>query len=186
MQDERIVELYWLRNEDAISASSQQYGHYCTSIALRILDNAECSEECVNDTWLNAWNAMPPQRPAVLRTFLGAITRNLSLNKVRDLSREKRGGGQAVLVLDELQECIPGTDSPERDVEDQEITAAIDRWLTTLPKENRVAFMRRYWFCDSITEIATRMSWSESKTSSLLRRLRISLKEHLEQEDITL
>ena len=129
---------------------------------------------------------MPPQRPAVLRTFLGTITRNLSLNRARDYAREKRGGGQAVLVLDELQECIPGTDSPESDVEDQEITAAIDHWLTTLPKENRVAFMRRYWFCDSVAEIALKLCWSESKTNSLLRRLRISLKEYLIQEDVLL
>ena len=184
MEDERIIDLYWQRDEEAITESSQKYGHYCKSIAMRILENLECSEECVNDTWLNAWQAIPPQRPNVLRTFLGSITRNLSLNRVRDLSRAKRGGGKTVLILDELIECIPSTDSPERDLEDKEITAAINRWLEGLTKEKRVAFMRRYWFCDIIAVTAVLMGWSDSKANSLLRRLRLGLKEHLIQEGI--
>ena len=186
MDDNKIIELYWLRDENAIQESTQKYGVYCKSIALRILNNMKHSEECVNDTWLNAWNAMPPQKPDALRIFLGSITRNLSLNRVRDLSREKRGGNQAVIALDELADCVPDTASPEKVLEDREITEAINTWLHSLEKEKRVAFLRRYWYCDSLSEVSTRMGWTESKTNSLLRRLRLSLKEHLILEGITL
>lgn len=184
MEDHKIIELFWLRDEDAIHQSSQKYGRYCKSIALRILANAESSDECVNDTWLKAWNAIPPQHPSILRTFFGAITRNLSLNRVRDLSCEKRGGGQVVLVLDELTECMPNRSSPESILEDREITASIERWLETLAKEKRVVFICRYWHCDRVSDIASRMGWTESKTNSLLQRLRVSLKNHLELEGI--
>ncbi|WP_310602310.1 RNA polymerase sigma factor [Anaerosporobacter sp.] len=186
MEDDRIIELYWERKEEAIEETSQKYGRYCKSIALRILENMECCEECVNDTWFNAWNAIPPQRPTTLRIFLGRITRNLALNRVRDLSCEKRGGGQAVLVLDELTDCIPVSPSPEKVLEDKEITASIERWLETLSKEKRVAFIRRYWYCDNLADVASFMGWSESKTNSLIQRLRINLKHHLLKEGITL
>ena len=186
MDDDKIIDLYWERDEDALVESERRYGRYCSSIALRILNNMESSEECVNDTWLHAWNAMPPQKPDVLRIFLGSITRNLSLNRVRDLSREKRGGGQAVLALDELADCVSDTETPDRVLEDQEITKIINKWLSSLKKEERVAFIRRYWFCDSLSEVSTLMGWSESKTNSLLRRLRIRLKNHMIMEEITL
>jgi len=183
MDDIKIIDLYWARDESAIAESTRKYGGYCHSIALRILENLEHSEECVNDTWLRAWNSMPPQRPAVLRMFLGAITRNLCLNRARDLAREKRGGGTAVIALDELQDCVPDTTS-ENAHEDGEITAAINQWLHGLALDKRVAFMRRYWFCDHVADVAKRMGWSESKTNAVLRRLRLSLREHLEREGI--
>ena len=186
MEDNKIIELFWMRDEDAIHQSKKKYEHYCKSIAMRILENAESSDECVNDTWMNAWNAIPPVRPSVLRIFLGTITRNLALNSVRDLSRKKRGSGQAVLALDELTDCIPAVSSPESILEGREITASIERWLEALPKEKRVAFIRRYWYYYSVSDIATLMGWTESKTNSLLQRLRVNLKNHLELEGIFL
>ena len=186
MEDEKIIDLYRLRDEDAINQSSLKYGQYCTSIALRILKDIECGKECVNDTWLNAWNSIPPQEPNSLRAFLGKITRNLSLNRLRGFSREKRGGGLAVLALNELKDCIPDVNTPEKIVEDREITASIEKWLETISREHRVAFMRRYWHFDDLRSISSLMGWSEAKTNSLLRRLRISLKNHLEQEGIIL
>lgn len=184
MDDDKIISLYWKRSEVAITESIQKYSGYCMSIAMHIMKNIEYSEECVNDTWLKAWASIPPQRPTVLRLFLGAITRNLSLNKVRDLSRQKRGGKQAVIVLDELQECVPDNDTTEKLLEEKEITEAINRWLKTLNKEKRVAFLRRYWYCDNLVDVSSFMGWSESKTNSLLRRLRLSLKKYLIMEGI--
>lgn len=186
MEDYKIIDLFWARNEDAISEATQKYGSYCKSIAQRILESPESSEECVNDTWLNAWNAIPPARPTALRIFLGKITRNLALNRARSLNASKRGGGQGVLALDELLDCVPSPSSPEEMLEDAEITASINRWLETLTQEKRVAFIRRYWYCDSSSDIALFMGWSVSKTSSLLQRLRLSLKKHLETEGIIL
>ncbi|MDL2218064.1 RNA polymerase sigma factor [Christensenellaceae bacterium OttesenSCG-928-M15] len=184
MEDHAIIELYFQRDEGAIAASGEKYGNYCKSIALRILENMETSDECVNDTWFRAWNAIPPERPKTLRTFFGAITRNLALNRARDLSREKRGGGQAILALDELMESIPNVSGTERVLENREITASIERWLETLTKEKRAAFILRYWHCESAAEIARRLGFTQSKTNSLLQRLRVSLKNHLEQEDV--
>lgn len=184
MQDDRIIELFWQRDEAAIEQTDEKYGSYCSSIAMQILENRESVKECVNDTWLRAWESIPPQRPSALRLFLGKITRNLSLNRARDLAREKRGGGQAVLALDELLDCVPAAPSPETVLENREITASIERWLSALPRENRVTFMLRYWHCESAASVARRLGWTESKTSSLLRRLRISLKSHLESEGI--
>jgi RNA polymerase sigma factor, sigma-70 family len=186
MEDNKIIELYLLRDEDAIEQSSQKYGQYCSSISLRILNDIEYSKECVNDTWLNAWNSIPPQKPTVLRAFLGKITRNLSLNRLRDFSREKRGGTQSVLVLNELEDCIPDMNTPEKIIEDREVTASIEKWMDTISSESRIAFMRRYWHFEDLRTIASLMGWSEAKTNSLLHRLRLSLKNHLEQEDIEL
>lgn len=129
MEDERIIALFWRRDEGAISQASRKYGAYCRSIAMHILGDSESCEECVNDTWLRAWNAIPPARPAVLRAFLGRITRNLSLSMLRGRTRAKRGGGQALLALDELEDCVPDLQTPEKVLEDREIAQSINRWL---------------------------------------------------------
>ena len=186
MEDERIIELYWARDEEALRQTGLKYGPYCRAIALRILEDPQDSEECVSDAWLRAWNAIPPERPAALRAFLAALTRHLALNRARDASRLKRGGGQAVLALDELRDSVPDGGGPERVCEDRAVTEAIERWLRAQPTEHRVAFLRRYWYCDSVADVAARMGWPEQRTASLLRRLRLRLKTHLEQEDITL
>jgi RNA polymerase sigma-70 factor (ECF subfamily) len=137
LDDEMIVRLYWNRNENAISESSRKYGAYCTAIAQNILQNRSDAEECVNDTWLRAWNAMPPHMPSVLSVFLGKITRNLSFDRFRKLHREKRGGGSFDVVLDELAECVSGSDDTERRWEETELKEEIDRFLSRLPKEQR-------------------------------------------------
>lgn len=186
MEDNKIVDLYWLRDESAISKSEEKYSRYTMGIAMRILSNIEASEECVNDTWYIAWKHMPPDRPSLLKGYFGAIVRNLSINRVRDLARQKRGGGIAVAALDELLNCVAGSTTPESTIENSEITSALNRWLEGLPREKRVVFMLRYWHCYSIAEISERLYWSESKTNSALARLRKSLREHLRKEEIYL
>lgn len=185
MDDGRIIELYWARDEEAIARSERKYGAYCRSVARRILESAEDAEECVGDTWLRAWNAIPPRRPAALRAFLAAITRNLCLDRLRDASREKRGGGQAALALDELLDCVPSSSTPESALDARELTRALESWLRGLETPKRAAFLRRYWYCDSVSEVAERMGWTEGKTASLLRRTRLELKRYLEQEGVS-
>ena len=131
MEDSAIVSLYWARDERALRASEEKYGNYCRTIARRILGDPEDADECVNDTWLGAWSSIPPHRPAVLSAFLGKLTRRISLNRWRDRTRDKRGGGELPLALDELAECIPAPrDNVERVVELMELARAIDPRLT--------------------------------------------------------
>lgn len=179
MDDERIVQLYWERNESAIAESARKYGAYCTSIARNILLNPADAEECVNDTWLHAWNAMPPHRPSLLSAFLGKITRNLSFDLYKRLHREKRGGYGIDAVLDELAECVSGTDEPEKRREEQELKEEINRFLLALPEEKRCMFILRYWYADGVSEIASRMKTSENRVSVSLSRIRSRLKAHL-------
>jgi len=186
MNDNEILELYWSRSEHAIEATSEKYGAYCHIVSFNILHNEEDAEECVNDTWLNAWNAIPPNRPNRLQTYLGKITRNLSLSRYRKYSTEKRGFGQMPLALSELEECVSDADTVEQAVEDKALLAAIERFLYALPEQRRNIFIRRYWYLYSIEDIAEAYGMSKSKTASLLFRLRNSLKTHLEKEGIVL
>ena len=186
MEDNQIVELYWARSEKAISETADKYGRYCFSIAYNILHSNEDSEECVNDTYLNAWNAMPDQRPSKLRAFLGRITRNLSLKRWEKYTAEKRGAGQVPLALDELQECIPATENTDQIVDDIVLVDLLNRFLASMPTEKRRIFMRLYWYLSPITEIATDFSVSESKVKMSLLRSRNELKLLLEKEGIEL
>lgn len=186
MEDARIVELYWKRDADAIPATSEKYGGYCAAIARNILGNEEDAEECVNDTWLGAWNSMPPHRPSVLQAFLGKITRNLSFNRNRHDRAEKRGGGELPLVLDELSECVSGTDSVEGELDRKELRRAIDAFLDSLAPEKRTVFVCRYWYADSVRDIAVRTGMTESHVSMTLTRLRRRLREHLTKEGFEL
>lgn len=179
MEDTRIVELYWKRDADVIPATSEKYGGYCAAIARNILGNEEDAEECVNDTWLGAWNSMPPHRPSVLPAFLGRITRNLSFNRHRRDRAEKRGGGELPLVLDELSECVSGRDSVEGELDRKELLGAIDAFLDGLAPEKRLVFVCRYWYADSVGDIAARAGMTESHVSMTLTRLRRKLREHL-------
>ena len=154
MDDSKIIELYMERSEQAISETSKKYGRYCHYIAYSILHNDEDSEECVNDTYLRAWNSIPPKRPSKLQTFLGKITRNLSLNKWEKLSAEKRGAGQTSLILDELSECIPAEQDAVNTVENMVIRDVLDRFLDELPAETRKIFVRRYFYMSPVKEIA--------------------------------
>lgn len=154
MEDAQIVALYWARDEAALAESEQKYGGYCRAIALGILENREDAAECVNDTWLRAWKAMPPRRPARLDAFLGKLTRNLSLDRWRALRAQKRGGGQTELALSELEECLPAVSTPEHALEAQDLAESLNRFLEALPREKRVLFVQRYWYLRSVEELA--------------------------------
>ena len=179
MTDDDIVKLYWDRNETAITETSGKYGAYCSSIAYNILYNHSDAEECVNDTWLHAWNAMPPQKPSILSAFLGKITRNLSFDLYKKLHREKRGGDGIDLVLDELAECVSGGESPESSFDAEELRKDIDDFLNSLPEEKRYMFILRYWYADSVSSIAKRYLTTENSVSVTLNRLRTRLKTYL-------
>lgn len=179
MDDAKIVQLYWDRSEQAIPATADKYGSYCTSIAKNILGNHGDAEECVNDTYLNAWNSMPPHRPSTLSTFLGKITRNLSLNRYKHNTADKRGGSQAAVVMDELAELISDTDSVEQEIDRKELIKAIDTFLGTLSAEKRTIFVRRYWYFDNVSDIAFRFGMTENHVSVTLNRLRLKLHNYL-------
>ncbi|HPX70322.1 MAG TPA: RNA polymerase sigma factor [Bacillota bacterium] len=184
MEDNKIVELYWERDEAAIEQSSAKYGRYCRSIAYNILYNDEDVEECLNDTWMRAWGSIPPARPVSLRAFLGKITRNLALDRYDAARAQKRGGGEFCAVLDELSEYIPDTGSGYESVEDIEIEEILNSFLESLSPERRKVFMRRYWYMDSIKEIAEFYEISESKVKTVLFRSRAELKAVLTKEGI--
>ncbi|MBP5654661.1 MAG: sigma-70 family RNA polymerase sigma factor [Clostridiales bacterium] len=186
MTDENIICLYWDRNEDAILETSRKYGHYCYTIAYNILYNNEDSEECVNDTYNRAWNSMPPQRPSILSAFLGKITRNISLNRYKESHAQKRTGDQFAVVLDELGEIASGTAGPEKMTEEGEFTKAVNDFLSGLPKDKRVMFVRRYWYSDDIGTIAGRLGIPENNVSVALRRIRIKLGEYLTERGFDL
>ena len=184
MEDGKIVDLYWSRDQRAIAETRTKYGRYCYTIACHILAIPEDAEESVNDTWLAAWNAMPPHRPSVLSTFLGKLTRRISLKKWRDRRRDKRGGGEMELALEELEECVAYGGGVEEAVEAQELTAAIDRFLETLPVLERDVFVARYWFLASLPEIGEKFGTGGSRTKSMLFRTREKLKKYLHREGL--
>ena len=184
MDDARIVSLYWERNEQAIKESESKYGGYCHAIAYRILTDQEDADESVNDTWLAAWESMPPHRPSILATYLGKLTRRVSLNRWRDSNRDKRGGGEMSLSLDELAECVPDQQNVERTMELTELTDAVNRFLAGLPTIERDVFVCRYWFVASLREIGEKFEFSESKTKSMLFRTRKKLLAYLEKEGL--
>lgn len=186
MEDSRIVDLYWQRDEGAISATAEKYGKYCNHIAYNILYSSEDAEECVNDTWLRAWNAIPPQRPAQLSTYLGKITRNLALNRYKSANAQKRGGGQTDAALAELEECLSGRSQVEDFIDESVLTETINEFLRQLPKLNRVIFVKRYWYMTPVKEIAAELSLRENRVATMLFRMRKDLKACLEKEDIPL
>ncbi len=179
-----IVRLYWVRDEAAITESVKKYGAYCTAIARNILQNGSDAEECVNDTWLHAWNAIPPHVPSVLSAFLGKITRNLSFDRFRKMHRDKRGGGSFDVVLDELKECVSGSDDTERRWEEKELKDEINRFLSHLPKEKRYMFILRYWYADSVSDIAAMTRLNSRRISVRLFRTRKKLYQTLKEEGL--
>lgn len=184
MQDEQIVDLYWSRSEDAIPQTAKKHGKLCYSIAFNILNNAEDAQECVNDTYLKAWNSMPDERPNRLAAFLCRITRNLALDKRRHKTAKSRGSGQMTLVLDELGECVSGGESAEDVVDKIVLEDLINRFLGELSGEMRDIFVLRYWFLYASSEIARRCHISESKVNTSLFRMRKQLKAMLEKEEL--
>lgn len=186
MEDTDIIALYWERDERAVSETAEKYGRYCHSVAYRILQNKEDSEECVNDTYTGAWNAIPPHRPELFSAFLAKITRRISLNRLRSKAAEKRGAGQCTVTLEELAECIPSSLSAEELFETRELTRIINKFLDGLSTEERRVFLCRYWYLDPIKDIAKRFSFGESKVKMMLKRTREKLLIHLEKEGISL
>ena len=184
MEDSQIVELFWQRNEAALTETANKYGRYCTSIARNILGNAEDAKECVNDTYLGAWNAIPPHRPAVLSTFLGKITRRLSLKKYRDQRADKRGGGAIEAHVDELENLIPDGQSIDENLNAQELAKTLATFVGTLGDNERRVFVCRYWYFDSISDIATRFGLSQSNVKVMLKRTRDKLAAYLAKEGI--
>ena len=184
MDDAKIVELYWARSDAALTETAKKFGPYCHTIAYNVLENVEDSEECVNDTYMRAWNSMPDKRPAALAPYLGRITRNLALNRIIEKNTLKRGGGEAALALDELDECTASSYSLEREVEAREIAAAMNRFLSKLPETERALFVSRYWFLAPVRELAEKFGFSESKTVSMLRRTRLKLGKFLTGEGL--
>lgn len=182
MDDQAIIALFWARDEMAIGETKAKYGRLCRGIARNILGNEEDAEECENDTYLKTWQAIPPQRPAVLPAYLGRIARNIALNRWKAGRADKRGGGEVPLSLDELGDCVSGREDP--DLDEGEVLAAIERLLDSLEQADRLVFLLRYWQLEPVTAIARRMAWSESKVTSRLFRLRKRLKSQLEKEGI--
>lgn len=184
MEDEQIVTLYWNRDETAIQETQAKYDRYLTKIACNILADMEDSRESVNDTYLAAWNTMPPRRPNILSAFLGKLTRYISLDRWKKCSAQKRGGGQVALSLEELEECISGGDDPEKEVDRKELLRYLNRFLDALPETQRRVFVCRYWYLESIPEIAARFGFSESKVTAMLHRLREKLRARLQLEGL--
>lgn len=182
MEDNMIIELYFAREPRAIQETSDKYGTYCYTISNRIVCDNEDAEECVNDTWLKTWEAIPPQRPIIFRQFLAKITRNLSLDKYRANQAKKRGNGEMDAVLDELEECIAGANSPEEEVIASELMKSMNDFVHTLPDREGDIFIRRYFYVESTGDIAKRFAMKESNVLTILSRTRKKLKNHLEKE----
>ena len=186
MQDEQIIRLYFERSEEAIRQTALKYGAYLYTIAKRILHSEEESEEAVNDTWLRAWDTIPPKRPNVLRLYLAKITRNLSFSKFRAQNAEKRGGGELTVALDELGECVGANQDVNANLDMEELTGAIQRLLATLSARDRSIFIRRYFFVQSTAAIAEHYGLKESNVLMILTRARKKLKEYLIREGYSL
>lgn len=186
MDDHGIIQLYWDRDDQAIRATSEKYGHYCKAIARNILRREEDVEECVNDTYLNAWNAMPTYWPEQLPAFLGKITRTLSFNRYRRDHSKKRGGGEFALVLDELADCVSDVDTVERIMDRQELIKALNVFTRDLPPKKRNLFVRRYWFADSVAEIARDNGMLPGTVSKTLERTRRQLRAYLAERGFEL
>ena len=184
MEDAQIVDLYWRRSDDAISETNLKYGPYCRSIAYGILRNREDTEECVEDAYMGAWNAMPDKRPQRLPPFLAKITRNAALNRIAEQNSQRRGGGEIPLCLDELGECIPSGFSVEREIEERELGRHLQRFITGLPQPERRVFLGRYFYMLPVQEIARRLGFSQSKVKSMLYRTRKKLMDYLKEEEI--
>ena len=184
MEDRNIIELYFNRDEQALEETGKKYKNYCYSIAYRILNSKEDAEECVNDTLMAAWNSIPPQKPERLSLFLAAAVRNISVKKFRFKTAQKRGGNETVSALDEIYEFVASKDTPEKEVETQELANILDSFIRTLKHEERCFFIRRYWYMYSVAEISKEYSCTESKVKMKLKRTRDKLYELLQKEEI--
>lgn len=186
MKDEEIIGLYKKRSQQAIKETAQKYEAYCSTIANRILNDRQDTEECVNDTWLKAWNSIPPQVPSVLSAYLGKITRNLALNMYKKKYAGKRIDDRMMVSMEELKDCISEKESVESKVDSKEIVAMLNDFLEQTPELERKIFVRRYFYMDTIKEIANGYQLKESYVKTLLFRSRNKLKEYLLKEGVVL
>ena len=184
LTEEEIIRLYVARSEAAISATEERYGSGCTRIARNILGDLRDAEECVNDTWLAAWNTIPPQEPHPLRAYLYRIVRNLSLGRYHYNRAEKRNSLYDV-ALDELEGCLAAPDGVEDGLTVEGLTAALNRFLEKQSRENRVLFVRRYWYGDPVQELAARLGMRPNSVTARLARLREKLRKELREEGFT-
>ena len=182
MDDKSIVDLYFSRDQEAITQTDKKYGHYCYRIAYNILTNKEDTEESVSDTYMTAWRAIPPRRPSVLSAFLGKITRHIAIDRWRERSASKRGGGEVTLALEELKDCVADMQNVEMDYERKETVKAYVKFLETLPIVERRVFLCRYWYVESIEGIADKFGFSQSKVKTMLHRTRAKLWKQLTEE----
>lgn len=178
LEDEKIIDLYWERSESAITETDKKYRSRCIYVARSVLNDISDAEECLNDTYLTAWNLMPPERPKFLSSFLFKIVRNLSLNKLRFNNNSKRKKDIS-FSTEELEECVDGNSSVEDKFDESEVVNAINDFLESLKKDRRYIFVRRYWYLDSIADIAGHCSMTEDNVMKILSRTRMQLKEYL-------
>ena len=184
MDDSKIIELYYAREEQAIAETDTKYGPFCRAIALNILSIREDAEECVNDTWHAAWNRMPPDLPQSLKAFLGRITRNLSISRFRANRAKKRYDGMEIL-LSELDDCVPDARGVEDAVDANRLSELISQWLDSLPVETCTLFVRRYWYGDAVKDLARKWNCTPSKMAQRMFVLRRDLKAFLEKKGVT-
>lgn len=185
IEDEKIIEMFFERSENAIGELAVKYGKVLGKLSFNILNNREDAEECVNDAYLGLWNSIPPERPDPLLTYACKIVRNISLKAYYKKHAEKRRSDYTV-AMEEIEDCLAGSDSPETAIEENELTGLIDSFLETQSAENRVIFMRRYWFSDSCRDIAERVGISEKNVTVKLTRIRRKLKEYLKVRGVSL
>ncbi len=181
MEDNAIIDLYFQRSEQAIVETDTKYGGYCYSIAYNILSNREDSEESVSDTYMAAWNSIPPRRPNYFNAFLGKLTRHISIDRWRKINAKKRGAGEIWLALEELENCVD-VDNTENTFEQEELTRVLNQFLSSLPETERNVFLCRYWYMDSIQAISKQSGFTQSKVASMLHRTRGKLRKRLCEE----
>ena len=186
MTDEAFVVLYWERDERAVQESKDKYDRYLTAIAVNIVTDREDAKESVNDSYLAAWNSIPPHRPSVLRTYLGKLTRRIAIDRFRTRCRQKRGGSEFALSLSELEDCLSSPHTPEASLDAAELARAISTFLRNCSEDARRLFIGRYYYLDPLKNVARYCGMSESKAKSLLYRTRCELKTYLQKEGFSL
>lgn len=183
MEDQKILDLFFRRFQQAIAETDRKYGSYLYTISYNILSDREDSKECVNDTYLGAWNAIPPKRPGVLGAFLGKMARYISIDRWRKRNAKQRGGGEILRSLEELQECIAAAD-PEQELDRLELARVFREFLSSLSEPERNVFLSRYWYLESVQAISQASGFSQSKIHSMLHRLRGRLAKKLREEGL--
>ncbi|MBQ9382880.1 MAG: sigma-70 family RNA polymerase sigma factor [Ruminiclostridium sp.] len=184
MTDEKIIKLYFDRSEDAITETDKKYGGACRSVAYNILGSREDTEECTNDTYMEVWEVIPPKRPAKLGAFVVSIARHIALNMYAAANRIKNGRGYRSVGFDEIAECLPSKENVESEAEDKAVLKAVESFLSTLPREKQIMFVRRYYYGSTYGEIAADLNTGEDRVRMSLRRTREKLRKFLEKEGI--